>query len=155
VLRALPGQELELSVHAVRYRRERWLTPEGQTLTAPLRAGTYGHFGPNLRRFVLMQYHQAQSTLPRLVALLQYSGLSISKREVQRLLTKEQVCFLAEAPDVLRAGLASSSWISVDDTGALPHAGHSDFGLNEAAFGTMRSRGLAGPVIACRATIRM
>jgi len=37
---------------------------------------------------------------------------------VQRLLTGHQDDFLDEAQDVLRAGLARSSWISVDDTGA-------------------------------------
>jgi hypothetical protein len=34
----------------VRYRRERWLTPTGETLVAPLPAGIRGHFGPELRR---------------------------------------------------------------------------------------------------------
>jgi hypothetical protein len=111
-------QELVLSVHAIRYRRERWVTPDGQTIIAPLPAGTVGHFGPELRRFVLMQYHQGQSTLPRLTALLQSIGLAISKREVQRLLTEKHEDFLAEARDVLRAGLETSPWISVDDTGA-------------------------------------
>ncbi|MGC2462686.1 MAG: transposase [Steroidobacteraceae bacterium] len=111
-------QELVLSVHAIRYRRERWVTPDGQTIVAPLPEGTQGHFGPDLRRFVLMQYHQGQSTLPRLTALLQSVGLSISKREVQRLLTEKQDGFLDEARDVLRAGLETSPWISVDDTGA-------------------------------------
>ncbi len=111
-------QELVLSVHAIRYRRERWATPDGQTIVAPLPEGTEGHFGPDLRRFVLMQYHQGQSTLPRLTALLQSVGLSISKREVQRLLTEKHDGFLAEARDVLRAGLQTSPWISVDDTGA-------------------------------------
>jgi hypothetical protein len=115
-------QELVVSVQAVRYRRERWLTPDGQTLIAPLPAGTQGHFGPNLRRFVLMQYHQGQSTLPRLVALLQSLGVAISKREVQRLLTEGQEGFLDEARDVLRAGLEASSWVSVDDTGARHRA---------------------------------
>jgi hypothetical protein len=79
-------QELVLSVHAIRYRRERWVTPDGKTIVAPLPQGTRGHFGPDLRRFVLMQYHQGQSTLPRVTALLQSVGVSISKREVQRLL---------------------------------------------------------------------
>ena len=111
-------QELVLSVHAVRYRRERWVTPDGHTIIAPLPEGTQGHFGPDLRRFVLMQYHQGQSTLPRLTALLQSVGLSISKREVERLLTERHDDFLAEARDVLRAGLQTSPWISVDDTGA-------------------------------------
>ena len=111
-------QELVLSVHAIRYRRERWITPDGQTIIAPLPAGTAGHFGPDLRRFVLMQYHQGQSTLPRLTALLQSVGLSISKREVQRLLTDRHDGFIEEARNVLRAGLQTSPWISVDDTGA-------------------------------------
>jgi hypothetical protein len=111
-------QELVLTVHAIRYRRERWVTPDGQTIIAPLPEGTQGHFGPDLRRFVLMQYHQGQSTLPRLTALLQSVGLSISKREVERLLTEKHDVFLAEARDVLRAGLQTSPWISVDDTGA-------------------------------------
>ena len=65
-----------------------------------------------------MQYHQGQTTLPRLTALLQSVGLSISKREVQRLLTEKHDGFLDETRDVLRAGLQTSPWISVDDTGA-------------------------------------
>jgi hypothetical protein len=118
-----PVQELVLSVHAIRYRRERWVTPDGQTIIAPLPEGTEGHFGPelmqyHLRRVVLMQYHQGQSTLPRLTALLPSVGLSISKREVERLLTEKPVGFRANARDVLRAGLQTSPWISVDDTGA-------------------------------------
>ena len=111
-------QELVLSVHAIRYLRERWVTPDGQTIVAPLPVGSEGHFGPNLRRFVLMQYHQGQTTLPRLTALLQSVGVSISKREIQRLLTEQQDSFRDEARDVLRAGLQTSPWVSVDDTGA-------------------------------------
>jgi Transposase IS66 family len=111
-------QELVLSVHAVRYRRERWVTPDGRTIVAPLPEGTRGDFGPNLRRFVLMQYHQAQSTLPRLTALLHSIGVSISEREIQRLLTEQQDGFLDENRNVLRVGLETSPWVSVDDTGA-------------------------------------
>jgi hypothetical protein len=111
-------QELVLSVQAVRYRRQRWVTPDGETIVAPLPEGTRGHFGPNLRRFVLMQYHQSQTTLPRLTALLHSVGVAISEREVQRLLTARQDGFLDESRDVLRAGLETSPWVSVDDTGA-------------------------------------
>ena len=174
-------QDLVLSVRATRYRRERWVTPDGRTIVAPLPEGTKGHFGADLRRFVLMQYHQGQTTLPRLTALLHSVGVPISKREVQRLLTEKQQGFLDEARDVLRAGLETSPWVSVDDTGArhkskngfctqigndrfawfgtrssktrlnfldLLRAGHTDYVLNEAALGYLRSRGLAGPLIA-------
>jgi len=111
-------QDLVLRPHVVRLRRERWLTPDGQTITAPMPAGIGGHFGPELRRFVLCQYHQGQVTVPRLVAQLRSLGIAISKRQVVRLLNASQGAFLEEACEVLRAGLSTASWISVDDTGA-------------------------------------
>jgi len=111
-------QELVLRPVAIRFRRERWLTPDGGTVTAPLPPGIAGHFGPELRRFVLAQYHQGQVTVPRLVSLLASIGIAISKRQVMRLLIGGQDRFLAEAQDVLRAGLATAAWITVDDTGA-------------------------------------
>ena len=111
-------QDLVLRPHVVRLRRERWRTPDGRTVVAPLPAGVVGHFGPELRRFVLFQYHHGGVTVPRLVAQLGAIGLAISKRQVVRLLTAGQDAFLDEARDVLRAGLATARWISVDDTGA-------------------------------------
>jgi hypothetical protein len=111
-------QELVITARVVRYRRERWLTPSGETIVAPLPPSIRGHFGPQLRRFVLMQYHQGQVTVERLVIQLQAVGISISKREVMRLLIDRQDDFLTENREVLQAGLATAPWITVDDTGA-------------------------------------
>jgi hypothetical protein len=111
-------QELVLTARVVRYRRERWVTPQGETIVAPLPSGIRGHFGPELRRFVLMQYHQGQVTVERLVTLLQAIGVSISKRQVVRLLIDQQDGFLTETREVLRAGLETADWVTVDDTGA-------------------------------------
>ncbi len=111
-------QDLVLIARVVRYRRERWLTPEGETMVAPLPSGIRGHFGPELRRFVLMQHHQGQVTVERLVMQLQAIGVSISKRQVMRLLIDGQDEFLDETRAVLRAGLETADWITVDDTGA-------------------------------------
>jgi hypothetical protein len=111
-------QDLVLRARCIRYRRERWLTPDGQLVVAPLPGGVDGHFGPELRRFVLAQYHQGQVTVPRLVAQLRTLGLAISTRQVMRLLIEGQQRFLDEARDVLRAGLTQAAWITVDDTGA-------------------------------------
>jgi len=101
-------QDLVLTARVVRYRRERWLTPEGETIVAPLPGGIRGHFGPELRRFVLMQHHQGQVTVERLVTQLQAIGVSISKRQVMRLLIDGQGDFLAETREVLRAGLETA-----------------------------------------------
>jgi hypothetical protein len=111
-------QDLVIRSHGIRYRRERWVTPAGETVVAPLPEGIAGHFGPQLQRFVLMQYHQGQVTVTRLVEMLQALGVDISKRQVMRLLIAGREDFQAEARDVLRAGLAGAAWITVDDTGA-------------------------------------
>src|SRR4029453_259444 len=58
-------QDLLLRAEAVRYRRERWLTPQGQLIVGPPPGGGEGRFGPELRRYVLAQYHQGQATVPR------------------------------------------------------------------------------------------
>jgi hypothetical protein len=111
-------QELVLHSHVTDFQCERWRTVDGKVITAPLPEGFEGHFGPQLRRLVLAQYHQGQTTVPRLLTLLRGLGIDISKREVVRLLTAGHDGFREEARDVLRAGLASAAWITVDDTGA-------------------------------------
>ena len=111
-------QDLMIRPHVVNFRCERWQTANGEMMTAPLPVGISGHFGPELRRFVLTQYHQAQVTVARLLALLRAFGIIISKRQIVRLLIAGQDGFLDEARDVLRAGLSSAKWITVDDTGA-------------------------------------
>ena len=58
--------------------------------------------------------------------MLRSVGVSISKRQLQRLLTDKQDGFIAEAQDVLRAGLETSRFVSVDDTGAR-HKGENGF----------------------------
>ena len=85
---------------------------------APLPAGIVGGFGPQLRRFILAAHVQEQVTTERLVALLNGIGVEISKRQVVRLLTGPLDDFVAEDRDVLRAGLATARWITVDDTSA-------------------------------------
>lgn len=119
-------QDLVLRAQVIRYRRERWATAEGTTIVAALPPGVSGHFGPELRRFVLLQHHQGQVTVERLTAQLRAIGISISKRQVVRLLTAGHDHFLAENRAVLCAGLQTAAWITVDDTGAR-HAGKNGF----------------------------
>ncbi len=64
--------------------------------------------------------------MPRLLALLRAVGIAISKRQLVRLLNEKHEDFIAEARDVLRAGLETSPWVSVDDTGAR-HAAKNGF----------------------------
>ena len=121
-------QDLRLEGRVIRYRRERWLTPEGKLLVAPLPTGLRGHFGPELVRFILLQHHQGQVTTDRIVLFLNALGLSISKRQVLRLLSDDVGVFCDEAYAVLRAG-------------------YQDYVINAEALAYMRERYLTGAVI--------
>ena len=111
-------RELIVAAEVVRYKRECWVTPEGQTIVALLPMGITSGFGPGVRRFCLALHTQGQVTTERLTDLLNGIGLAISKREVVRLLTTDLEAFEQEDRTVLQAGLASSPYITVDDTGA-------------------------------------
>src|SRR2546427_9994717 len=100
----------------VNCRCQGWQMVDGEIVTAPLPTGISGHFRPQLRRFVLAQYHQAQATVPRLLALLRAFGIIISKRQIVRMLMAGREGLLDEACDVLRAGVSSAKWITVDDS---------------------------------------
>jgi len=137
-------QDLIVQPRTVLFRRERWQTPSGDTIVAPLPSWVVSHFGPELKRFVLAQYHQGQTTVQRLCALLNGQGVSISRRQIMRLLNKGHSAFHQEAQEVLRAGLTRTPWITVDDTGArhkmqngvCTHIGNNQF----AWFATTRSK---------------
>jgi len=115
-------QDIAFRPEVTLYRRERWATPDGRTVVADLPAGVVGGCGPNLVRLVLTLHFQGQMTCERIVAVLTAAGLSVSKRQVVRLLTAKLDLFRAEEEAVFAAGLRASGYVSVDDTGAR-HAG--------------------------------
>jgi hypothetical protein len=133
-------QDLHPAARVIRCRRERWLTPAGETVLAALPAGIVGGFGPELRRFVLAGHIQGQVTSERLTALLNGIGVAISKRQVVRLLSAKLEAFSAEDCEVLRAGLAGARWITVDDTAAR-HADREGYTtqIGDARFTAFRS----------------
>jgi hypothetical protein len=115
-------QDLVLSPRVIRYRRERWATPDGREIVAPLPPEVAGHFGPGIVRYILMQHVQGQVTTERLLAQLTSLGIRIAKGQIVALLTAHKDAFHAEKDAVLEAGLATARWVTVDDTGAR-HAG--------------------------------
>jgi hypothetical protein len=119
-------QDLALNATVTCYRRERWQTPEGETILADLDPGIIGGYGPNLHRLVLMLHFQGQVTCERIMALLNGAGVLISKRQVVRLLAAKLETFGTEDAQVLNAGLSSAAYVTVDDTGAR-HAGKNGY----------------------------
>lgn len=119
-------QDLLLAPQVIRFRRERWVTPDGQEITAPLPPEVSGHFGPGIVRYVLMQHVQGQVTVERLRAQLKSLGVRISEGQIITILTANKDAFHAEKDAILEAGLASAAWVTVDDTAAR-HAGRDEY----------------------------
>jgi hypothetical protein len=138
-------QDLLIQPCNTRYRLARYRTPDGQSLTAQLPASLQGtHFGPTLRSFILYQYHHQRVTQPLLLHQLRDWGIDLSSGQLNRLITEDNAPFHREKDALLAAGLAVSTYLQVDDTGArhggkngyCTHLGNEHF----AVFGSTASK---------------
>jgi hypothetical protein len=113
-------QELVIRPEVTRYLRERIVTPDGQSLLAPLPADVLPgqHFGPVLISHILYQYHHNHVTQPLLQDELAQRGIVISTGQINNILTENKRIFHEEKAELLTAGLATAKYIQVDDTGA-------------------------------------
>lgn len=122
-------QEIHIQVEVITFRRERYDTPDGKTLVAPLPESLRvvgGHFGPNLIAYVLDQYYHHRVTQPRLLEQLRDLGIDISSAQLSLLLTTNKEAFHTEKQEILTVGLVVSSYLHVDDTGDR-HKGRNGF----------------------------
>jgi Transposase IS66 family len=121
-------QDLIIHPRVIRYRRERWQAPDGQNLVAELPADIRpdSHFGPTLIAFIIHQYHHQHVTQPLLWEQLDQLGIDISTGQLSRIVTEGKDAFHQEKAELLPAGLAASTYVQVDDTGAR-HRGHNGF----------------------------
>lgn len=112
-------QDILITPLNTRYRLAHWQTPDGRPLTGRLPASLRGgHFGPELVSYILYQHHHCLVTQPLLHEQLREWGIDLSVGQIDALLQNNKTSFHAERDGLLRAGLASSSYVTVDDTGA-------------------------------------
>ena len=111
-------QGLKIVPFNTRYLLEQWQTPEGSIVAGKLPSHVDGHFDSVLKSFILYQYHHCHVTQPLICEQLQEWGIDISACQINRILNEGKDQFHAEKDDILQAGLQSSAYINVDDTGA-------------------------------------
>lgn len=117
-LKSYTVQGLKISVHNTRYLLEQWLTPDGKIISGQLPPEIDGHFDNTLKTFILHQYHHCHVTQPLLLEQLREWGVDISSGQLNNILTEKKDSFHDEKDAILSAGLQSSPYVNVDDTGA-------------------------------------
>jgi len=111
-------QELHIGTDNVKFRKEKYYAPStGQTYLAPLPAGYHGEFGPNLKSLCLLFSHLCNMTEPKIADLLENFGIAISSGQISAWLTGAYPGIQEEKQAIVEAGLASSPWQHMDDTG--------------------------------------
>jgi len=120
-------QGLEMKPHNIRYRLERWESPDGRILTGKLPAELNGsHFDVYLKRFILYQYYHGHVTQPILLEQLHDIGFDISSGQLNNIIIENHDGFHDEKDAILNIGLSVSTHINVDDTTAR-HEGQNGY----------------------------
>ena len=111
-------QDVHLRTDNVKFRKEKYYSASrGKTYLAPLPAGYGGEYGPHLKTFCLLLSHLGNMTEPKIADLLRNLGIVISSGQISRLLAQGQERMQEEKEAIVEAGLASSPWQQLDDTG--------------------------------------
>jgi hypothetical protein len=111
-------QDLVLRPDNVLFHKEKYYSKSAaSSYLAELPPGYEGHFGPGIKSLVIVLYFGCNMAEPKIAQLLGNLGVQISDGEVSNLLIKEQGTFHAEKEALVEAGLASSTWQHLDQTG--------------------------------------
>lgn len=111
-------QDLAIKTNNARFLKEKWYAPSTKrTYIAPLPPGYQGQFGPAVRSLVVMLYHAGGMSEPKIIEFVEQMGINLSKGIVSDWLSRQTERWEQEADEILIAGLGSSSWQHIDDTG--------------------------------------
>jgi regulator of replication initiation timing len=111
-------QDVRLTTDNVRFLKEkRYSASLKRTYLAALPTGYEGEFGPGIHALALVLYHAVNTSEPKIVEFFEHLGIHVSSGQVSNLLIKKQDRFHAEKDDVYEAGLGSTPWQHIDDTG--------------------------------------
>ena len=110
-------QEILITTDNVEYKREKYYSPsENKTYLGEVPSGVKGEFGPGIRALVCTLKHVGNMSEPKILELLENSGIFISQSTISRILTNDETGFNKEKEDIFRAALESAPYHQIDDT---------------------------------------
>ncbi len=111
-------QDIMIQANNTKYELEIWQLPDGSYAIGKLPEHIKGHYGPELRAYVLHQYYGCRVTEPLLLMSLREMGIEISSGQLNNLLIEGKDEYHKEKSDLLHAGILATNQVQVDDTSA-------------------------------------
>ena len=111
-------QDLRISTDNIKFLKEKYYSASaGKTYLAPLPNGYDGEFGPGVKALSIVFAYGCNMTEPKMAEFFANMKIRISAGQISNLLTGHHEKFHAEKGAIVQAGLASSPWQHMDDTG--------------------------------------
>ena len=112
-------QDLRMDTDNVLFRKRKYYSAsEGKTYLAELPPGYQGEFGPSIKSLAIVMHFGMQTTEPKIREFFGHFGIQISSGQLSNILIKDNETFHAEKDAIYEAGLRSSPWQHIDETGA-------------------------------------
>jgi len=112
-------QDIAIKTDNVEFKKRIYYSAaQNKTFIADLPLGYEGKFGPKLKALVIDLHQNSKMTESAIHEFLSNHGVIISLATISRLITDRHDNFHQEKTDIVKAGLASSTYQQMDDTGA-------------------------------------
>jgi len=112
-------QDIKIVTDNILYKVEVWYSAtENKTYRAMRPKGYRGEFGPHIRALILTLKYGCNVSESAIHTFLAYFGILLSKSTISRFLTKNLDMFHEEYAEIINAGLSSTRYQQIDDTGA-------------------------------------
>jgi hypothetical protein len=112
-------QDLKIVTDNIEFRKEVFYSPsQGKSYRGQLPAGYEGEFGPSVKALTIILKYVCNTSEPKILEFFTNFNIYISGASISRILTKDMEGFHQEKKDIYRAGLESTRYQQIDDTGA-------------------------------------
>ncbi len=112
-------QDIKITPDNIEFKLKKYYSPSlKKTFVAKLPGGYRGGFGINIRSQIYVWKHDLGLTNSAIAKLLKNHGMQISSGTINTMLIGDMEIFHQEKEDIVTAGMKSSSFQQIDDTGA-------------------------------------
>jgi regulator of replication initiation timing len=112
-------QDLKIETDNIEFKKEVFYSAsQKKSYRGQLPAGYEGEFGPNVKALTIILKYVCNTSEPKILEFFRNFNIFISGATISRMLTKNMEGFHQEKKDIYLAGLESTRYQQIDDTGA-------------------------------------